>query len=362
MTNSWRQVFTELTNFIAEHPEIEIEEARVIIPENTRLEFNRLFRAVRAAFINEKFPGFLAAAKPLSQSFVKAEQEVGKLLDLEGVSIPDRLNWFLRDPVDGLVRELWILLFELLKRRIDIATFEKKGSERIGLIFDLFYEAGYGSWMELSLVDLLESKKLLKVSVLTAGTEFGHVEGEAVLLFNRPVPPPQESKQLSFCRGLAHTSFTVPDFIVYSGKVGRYVAARAEIRQATWNAANASENREWYPLVNYQAIFEPGYALLYVDDGPEEISLVLDVDKVCRPDLIIEFRGQEDWYVKEGLTKVKLRHDILNPKLGTYIVSRQPLPEQASAELVEGIHILTVDFDTTKLVPIVDALTDLDPG
>ena len=46
----------------------------------------------------------------------------------------------------------------------------------------------------------------------------------------------------------------------------------------------------------------------------------------------------------------------LKPTLETYIVSKEPVPEQGYEELEEDIQILTVEFNQSKMEPIINAL------
>ena len=167
------------------------------------------------------------------------------------------------------------------------------------------------------------------------------------------VPPPVESKHLSFEHEPA-SILAVPDFIVHSAKINQYVSVRSGYRAPLATASNASEHRKWYLLDSIVAL-EPGLNLFYLADRPEEISLVADVQKICKPDLNVECRGEKDWYEKEGLEKVKLHNSMLKPRLGSYIVSREPMPEQKIDSQEEDIHLLTVGFDQSKLAPIVDS-------
>ncbi len=105
-----------------------------------------------------------------------------------------------------------------------------------------------------------------------------------------------------------------------------------------------------------------------------------DFSRFCRPDIIVECMEQVDWYQKGGLDKVRQNYDFLKPRLGSYIVSRVPVPEEAwrdlmpepaASEPVVGqktppeeepkeqpldIHILTVGYDQSQLAPIIDIL------
>ncbi len=355
MLNSWQEEYQRLTDFVARKPQVGIAESVVTIPRDVRPEFYRLFDTVRVAFIEEKLSDPFNEAATLSQNYLKAEQEVTELLGLDDILIATGLRRFLRDPRDGLIKGLFDPLFDLLKGKINAEAFEQGVSRNIEASFRDFYRLGYKKWLALSLVKLLEADRSLEVSVpsLYLGPQDGE-RGSSVSDEEHPVPPPKELKHLSFKHEQSST-LTVPDFIVHSAKINRYFALRSEFRAAAavWTASNASEHREWYPLDCVVAL-RLGSTLIYVADNPEEISLVADAEKICRPELIIECREQKDWYEKEGLEKVKLHHDILKPRLGTYIVSREQVPDVG--QLGDSIHILTVGFDQSKLEPIISSL------
>jgi len=354
MLNSWQEEYQRLTDFVARKPQVDITESVVTISGDVRPEFYRLFNTVRAAFIEEKLSDLFNEATTLSENYTKAEQEVTELLGLDDILIATSLCKFLHNPRDGLIRGLFDPLFDLLKGKINTKTFEQGVSRNIEASFRNSYRLGYKKWLALSLVKLLEADRNLEVSVpsLYLGPRDGE-RGSSTSDEEHPVPLPKESKHLTFKHEQSST-LTVPDFIVHSAKINRYFALRSEFRTgAVWTASNASEHREWYPLDCVVAL-RLGSTLIYVADNPEEISLVADAKKICRPDLIIEFREQKDWYEKEELEKVKLHHNVLKPRLGTYIVTREQVPN--AGQLGDGIHILTVGFDQSKLEPIISSL------
>ena len=395
MSNSWRQAYTDLKAFIAEHPEVEIKVNVVRIQENVRTEFYRLFDMVRVAFVDEKFPSLLDEAKSLSESYSKTELEVIEHVGLDGISMAADLREFLHNPKDRAIRELFNPLFDLLKGKVDTEIFEQKASRNAETTLRNLYRIGYEKWVMLSLVQLLESDKSFQVTLRQLDPR---EINRRTPTSKEPVPPLKESKRLSF-EHEPYSILTVPDFIVHSARVNKYVAIRSEFREAMWTASDASENREWYPLDSITTLELEDLILIYIAETPEEISLVADKERICRPDLIIECRGQNEWYEKEGLEEVKLHHGSLKPKLGTYVVSREPVPEQAYEELMpkhvskeskktsEGltpevaltehtleqvseepmpelkpeeqqkiINIFTVGFDKSKLEPIVSRL------
>ncbi len=380
MSNSWCQAHRALTDFIAEHTEIEIGASEVEngvsvvrIPENIRSEFYRLFNAVRAEFVEEKLTDLVNEAKSLSEEYTKLEGRIIKLLDLEKISLAVNLHRFLHNPFDELVRELLDPLFDLLKGKIDVTAFEQVSSKKTRDSFRNLYRSGYEKWVALSLVELLEADKLFRVTPREFRSVYDRLfTGSASSI--EEVPVPEESSRLSLDRGLI-TTLKAPSFIVHSAKANKYVALGSEIGEALVTAENASEAREWYHLDSI-AVFTSGSTLIYLADKPEEISLIADVKKICRPDLIIECEGNKDWYGVERMEKIKLQHNALKPILGTYVVSRKPMPEKAYKYLMlkesvsptlgeekpeqgdarhTGIHILTVGFGQSKLAPIIDA-------
>jgi hypothetical protein len=353
---TWLKQLSELENYIEKHPEIVVEKTRITIPQIIRSEFYQLFNEVRAAFISEKFPELLKATKPLTKNFLKTQQEVKQLLALDSIVLPEFVERFIRDPLDSLMELLWSPLFDLLKNKVNPTAFEKEGVRVIKESYYVCYFKSYESWLELALLKLFKSKDLKSVPIPAAGYSFDHAQSEAIHLKLSPVYPPVDSTKLSFLRSQPHTSFTVPDFIIYSEKLGKYVSARSEAREARWIATDASGNRDWLPILNEytKVIFTPGYILLYIANVLEDIALVNDVNKICRPDMVIEFGVSEDWYSEKEVQNIRLRHDILKPIMGTFIITGQCVP-LLEFDKKNNIHILDVGFNQSELKPVVDA-------
>ena len=363
MPGTWQERLAELEKYILNHPRIVIEETSVTIPESARAEFYRLFNAVRKAFVSEKFPLLDKTTASLSRHYPEVRQDVLRLLELDNIVLAEAIERFIRDPLDALAGLLWSPLFNILKRKIDLVAFETEGVRVIKEAYHFSYYKSYESWLELALLKLFKSKRLQRVPVPAASDSFDHAQSEAIHLKLSPIYAPVESMKLSFVRSQPYTSFTVPDFIIYSEKLGKYVSARAGIHEARWIATDASQNRDWLPILNehIKAIFTPGYILIFIADAPEDIALINDVNKICRPDLIIEFRVQEDWYSEQELRNIKFRHDILKPVRGTCIVTREPVPPLES-DRQDNIHILEVGFNQLKLKPVVDIFNSSDDG
>jgi hypothetical protein len=354
--NSWHQAYKKLMDFIAEHPDIKLDQGHVYIPENARLKFFQFFDSARMAFIEEEFPHLLNESTNLSNNYLKAEGELIKLLGLEDVSHIKPVYRFLHNPIDELKRELFDLTFDLLKTKIDTETFENNAAYNIESYYRNLHLLSYEKWVIICLMKILAADKNFQVNVR-------HIDrGEHSLIASaaseEEVSPPQESSHLSF-DNTGEELFAVVDFIIHSSKIDKYIAFRSDVNKAIATASNASSKREWYP--NYSAItFGYGLTLVYLADKTEEISLVADAKRFCRPDLLIECREQKDWYENNGLEKVKLHHRILRPRLGTYIVSKEEVPEQVykefmqdkeSVECITELNTYMESTEKTKPVP-----------
>ena len=334
-------------DFVCRNPGVVIDENSTSILEIIRLDFYRLFDTVRTSFIKEKSPDLLNESEALSENYIKAEKEVIETLGVDAVLMEAGLGKFLHNPVDGLMRGLFDPLFDLLKNKVDIEAFEQESSRNIEEAYNDFYRLGYEKWLQLSLIKLLEVDTLFEIT-LPKPTSKEIIKRSPT---SEPVPSPTKTTHLSF-KNEPSPILIVPDFIIHSDKMNKYVAMRSGFKGAFWTASHSSENREWYPIESMLEL-DPGVILIYVADSPEEISLIADIEKICRPDLIVVCRERRNWYENEGLEKVKRSDDNLKPKLGTYIISRENVAEENASE---SIHLLPLGFDQTKLSTVIDVL------
>ena len=140
------------------------------------------------------------------------------------------------------------------------------------------------------------------------------------------------------------------------------------------------------------------------DEHPEDLKLVADFYHIARPEIIVEFMEEDDWYDARRVEDI-MRHNLaLNPRLGSYVISRVEVPPEAFqpleamplavtavpqaipatagagmapgkfgtgvtppqtpsmarplslAELPANVHVLSVGYDMSQLGPVVDAL------
>lgn len=381
MSNKWQDSYRNLQDFITANPGIEISATFTVIPGEVKTEFYRLFDDVGSSLLDEKFPALTREAEILSERYIRAEQEVTELLKLEAIFTMVPIHRFLHNPRKELMKELTDPLFELLKGRATPEVFEQKVSRSIEAGFKANRSLGYAKWVALSLVKLLESDMLFHIPTPEAKVT---PHGEPVHL-EKPVPPPEETKNLSFEHGPhLYVPFILPHFIVHSARLNRYVSIRTElVSRAEFSADNASERKEWMSLdpieEQYMAAVRNPSLLVYLGDKPEELALVADKYRICRPDLIVDCRQPEDWGDKEKLAEIEF-FNALNPNLGRYVVSMEPIPAQiAQVSVAEPISIqtlpeqgnekkeekpvicnLTVGFSQSDLEPVIEAMMKFD--
>ncbi len=390
--NNWQDAYSKLEEYIKNNSSIRIEPNIVAIPGDVRPEFYRLFDTVRVAFLRENFPGLLAEAEDLSKNYSAVSQEVTDSVAVTDIKLTGSLTWFLSDPTNGLMRSLFDNLFGLVKGKIDHVAFEQLSLKNIRDSFSKMFKSGYEKWVIFSLLKMLAPDKLYATDHTDKRMDAQVTEADSVPgLHEDTVPLPLETQSLQ----LGHSgdiAFTVPDFIAHSTKMNRLFAIRSEILDAYWRAKSVSEKQEWLRLravaAPYLPIMRWPDVVIHTADQLDDLVLVADFGRFCRPDVIIECMEQEDWYQQEGLEKVKYFHDFLKPRLGTFVVSRVPVPEEAFKEIEPqpvaaevpapeekppeaaagealpaeeaiaeplNIHILEVGYDQSLLAPIIEA-------
>lgn len=350
MPEYWKNRYEELTRFILQHPEVHIREKLVQIPKDMRSEFYRLFDSVRITYLREIFPNFIRDSAMLVKEYIQVEQEVINLLELKSISAPYTVSAFLHNPAEELVRGLFHILFDLLQAKIDLQIFENKASQEIKSSYNKLSQSGYEKWITLSLIKLLQADKLFQVNLRPFSSSELWKKGRRS---REEVPVPKVSKRLVFNSYSLDNTFTIPDVIIHSAAMNKYIALGLEIGGSSAVASNASEKRDWYP-VDSTSLTGIGLTLVYLADKPEDISLIADAERVCRPDLIIGCTVKEGSYLKEGFEKINYYHSRLNPRLGTYMVSRDPMLNRS---LREDIHVLNVGFKQQNLEYIINVLS-----
>jgi hypothetical protein len=373
MSNNWKKVYSELKDYVANNPQIEIDKSFIRIPEDVRPDFYRLFNLVRETFLKEKYKIILEEAVVLSRNYALIAGEVKKALGVSEIKLTNELTRFLDDPVNGLARSFYDSLFDMLKEKIDVEIFEVEATQLTQDSFDKLFKLGYEKWVALSLINLTVPDNVMAVPIEEMKFKFEEPQwDEKTGIRDEYVPDIQKLESLYFGRSLEEDAYITANVILHSAKIKRYFSIAADLVDATWSARDTSDKREWLQLREvgkfYEEIKNWPDLVIYIDDKPEDISLVADFSRFCRPDVIVECMEWADFFEKGELSNVKQNYDFFKPKLGSYIVLRLPLPNITNEELMSkltdelskeqpNIHVLAVGYDQSKLVPIIDALS-----
>ncbi len=357
---NWQQALSEIRDFVSQHPEITLEEKYTHIPKEVRPELFSRLRNVGKAFIEEKCMSSLNEAKLLSENYLKVKKELIASLGLKDISFTTSFDEFLDNPTDALVAYIKMSLFDLLKDAIGAKSFEELNVANIESYIKTMLEPGYEKWVVLSLVQLLNTDEVLGISPveLPSREQFVHTSyrpDDTMCAF------PQKTGSILF-KNRDESSFITSDIVAYSAELHRYIATSSQIGHALSVAQNASNNREWLSYndtlphdiyLTNNIVSYPPLTLIYIADDPNEISLTADAEKICRPDMAIVCTVKNDWYQEERFKKLRLFCHSLNPRLGTYVLSKEPMPSETDS----GVHILSVSYDKSKLEPIITALS-----
>ena len=392
---NWQQNYDELKNYIKEHPSIEIKPGVVVMLDDVRPGFYRLFDKVRAAFVKEKHPTLLAEASQLSAAFATAKAEIMARLSLKEVLVNSYLTDFLQNPAEGVMRPLFEPLFALLQGKTNIEEFEQTAPDLVETSAKTLLHRGYIHWTALSLIKLLApdtaqivavTDETLQQDLAAANTRPGWYTEELPLL------SVAERLPLDFSQ---YTVFLVPRVILHSGLLNAFAAISTDFHEVYFKAKELDEHLEWYSIQEIRGKFGKGDLwpdmVLVLGDEAENLRLAADYFHIARPNVLVDVMESGDWYQAGGLEKIKRHKKILKPKLGAFVVCRQPVPQAAIDELAppppslqaatpaaEGgaqplpvadavpavsavepcpdIHLLNVGYDAGALQPIVEAM------
>ncbi|RJO62340.1 MAG: hypothetical protein C4542_04430 [Dehalococcoidia bacterium] len=400
MANSWQSDYAHLKGFVEKQPGIEISPESVVLPEDIRAEFYRLFDMVQISFIKGHFSEELAKGYLLSRHWLEVQRDVAKTLNLEAITLPAGSSWFFNDPLDGLMRGLFDTLFNLLKNKITPDVFEQTASKIVKDDFTKYFREGYQRWAILALIKLLLPDKLYSVPTQDFH-EPSEAEGDPVPgSYIKEVPEATETNLISFEHDLM-CSFLAPKIIIHSTKLDCFVSFLPDFYEPRWKARLLSSKQEWYRIADIKKEF--GINKLWPDlvinmaDDKADLVLAADYFQISRPDMIVDCREDGDWFQREGLGILKRHYDVLKPRLGSFVICREAVPEAALKELEAGkavaaagaeaqqvqnpdsteqelksaqaleasgtavgnqanIHFLTSDFDMSSLGEIIDAM------
>ncbi len=405
MDNSWQKTYDEIKDFITKNPTIEIGKDVLSIPDNVRPDFYRLFDTLRKNFIQDNFSTLLERAYALSHNHDKVRQAVTSSLNLEAIETKASLNEFVLNPINYIMRILLNPLFDLLKGKSDLTTFEQVANQNIMAAFDKFFHECYESWVTLSLLQLMAPDKAYTVPIPDQFVD-QCVTDDACIHDMREVEIPDviPIKKVSFDLTPFYP-FLVPKVIVHSMRLNLFVSLIQDFHDVSQKARVYSGKLEWYKITELRKKFDRGKfwpdIAIYLAEQPNELALVADAYSLARPDIIVDIMEKKDWDKSGKLELIKYRYDVFKPRLGSFIVCLEPVSEvlleileprskpevqlakvmdkermvdklgaseglvstpPPATELPKEIHVISAGYNMEKLEPIIDVIIKSKPG
>lgn len=358
MTDSWQNLYSCLTDFVSRHNEIQIKPDFIKIPNEIRPEFYIHFDKVRRAFIEQTLPKCLEDSLILTGEVTRAEKKAAEKLGLTRVQYPVLLERFLHDPLDAFMREAFDPLFDLLLGRIDLDGFAQNVPQRIADFYSERCSQSHEKWLTLSLIYMLGASELFQFKQPEIVLADAHRAQEIVM---EEVPIPILSKELQFY-DQPESAFTLPDYIVYVPEIKKYVAVRSGANNALATAFDTSGKRKWLDI---ETVSQTSYGmrlsdvtLIYIADNADDIALIADKKKFCRPDIIVECKIYSPQLAEDLLEDITSHYTALQPRIAAFLVLPTAMEtlDRSSKAVFDNYVLLTPSFDNNKLALIVEAI------
>ena len=337
---SWRRDLQELESYVKNNPQIRISPNAVTIRSEHRPAFYELFDRTRANFIKEHLHTELEKSNELSLGWKSVCNSVKNKMDLEAITVQSPVRDLLSDPLTYFTKLLFQPLFDLLKSNIDADEFEDKSKQIVIKNYNNDFGVGYQYWAVLALIQQLQADAVYTVVAIDDQIDTAMAEmGPGVPPKQDTVPEAEATKTLLF-ENVHYCSFLTPRIIIRSKLLKRFVAFRPGFYRVLWQSQKLSENQEWLNIKNLKdtALVDLWADLaLYVSDNLEDLALIADVYNIARPHIIVDFEEKDGWFESDGIMSILGHHEKLKPKLGSFLISRVPVPESARLNIEKQI-------------------------
>ncbi len=363
MPREWIQEFEKLKGYINSHPEIEITQTKWSIPEETKENFYSAYDSVREALVKQYDSDIINESEALAVAYREAAEEATNRLHLDGIKVSPIFDIFLQSPKAALIKPLFNPLYDLLKGRIDACNLEKELPGLIDSFNQRLKVLVYEKWLVLSFINLLKPDELYCCPIKKRDKQRKKYRIQTGRKHLQEIPKPLKTNLLSWEYD-PMVLITPADFIIHTSalKKNKYIAIKTRFVMATQPAILPENKREWLK-VNTDFKLDEDVILFYVADNPIDICLLAHDEQICRPDLVIKYRGYSNGELSRWLDIAKGDAGILQPASGFFLTSKNPLVIQNN-DLESNMHLLDTGLSETKLLPVILKLFNEDyaPG
>jgi len=341
----WKKKYNALKDYIAANPEIYIDVSEVSIPEHLRDKFYKLFDDIRNSYIESSYDSLPFEMDTLRSNYIQTEKELTELLGLERIDLPVDLSSFLHNPKEGMMRWIYNRLFEMLQGKITVDDFEQMAGNDLTATAAELFRLGYESWAALTIILLLKPDGAFGVELDEAYEPFE-----------------TDLKEIAFGRQFHHTAKRIPELILHSKELDRYIAIKMPLAREVDSYYMPYELPTKKLLRDRtgdtSSVLDSRVMFLYMFQDLNKIPVFADMGErtVKSPDLIVEFLTEQDLADPDEIIHVQNRVEIMKPTLGGSIVVINPEPESDTAKSSGNIHTFPVGLDPLKLQKVTDKL------
>jgi hypothetical protein len=339
----WKAEYKLLNKYIKDHSEITINKEEISIPGQVRDEFYRRFDGVRKAVVRHYYSSLPADMETLSSNYMQVEKEIIELLKLDSISMPIDLFSILHNPKEGMERALYSRLFDLLQGKITLLDFEQHIRDDFQAASVELYRLGYEHWAALTLIKMLDPDEVYRVDL--------DLEYHPFLA---------ELKTLAFGRQAHHPTIRIPEFVIHSRAVNKYLAIKmALVRELdAYYVPFTLPVRPKKPTGDTSLSMDPRAMIFSIMSGPKDIPIIAELyDRTIKsPDLIVEFVTAEELQNDAVVDQAKRHYEILQPKLGICLLVMDAGGESSREIISDAVYAHTVGFDRSNLLSVTSRL------
>ena len=192
--------------------------------------------------MNYTCPKILNDVQQLSEEYYNLESDFYKQFPNIEIKLPERIRGFYKNPLAALTKDAMNYVFDLVRDKISLEQFDQKLKKSIIDIAHLIYIQGYESWIILGLLNLFQPDAFFGVNLSSRYPEVNsNVSGGDLETREDIVPDPETIKELLLDGQNDNLiPFVVPNFIIHSKLLGRFVAVKWRFIPAKWMANNKS--------------------------------------------------------------------------------------------------------------------------
>ncbi|MCL2140877.1 MAG: hypothetical protein FWH42_04305 [Dehalococcoidia bacterium] len=332
MAENWIVEYERLRKFIATHDEIKIEKNGTTIPESVHKEFYEIFDAIVMAFLAEYVTQQLEVTTEIVKAYAEIKDSVLSETGFEGIATDVELRKYLTNPNKLFTGYVSNCLFDLITGKINEERFVKKTKEEIERVAKLCFQKGYMHWGVVALLQLLRPSGLWTGNPGDILLDTTHMTDYFPGMVSSEVPELQKGRWIGFCP-LTIATFILPELLVKSEALNCFASLQSHWYEVRHTAKKWNEDLEWLDtqkILNEEKLagLSYGLAIHMSQKSASELKLLVDYKRFARPDMLIEFMEEEDWYTPKRLKQLIQLDKVLKPRLGMYIVSRVIIPPE----------------------------------